>query len=263
MKGVFVIEQTLRDASRKVAAAARRHLGPHPSPDELIAYHAGELSTVAEESLQSHLTLCPECTALVLDLAAFPEVDLAPEDTRAFERLVPPWPGVHRTLLERQAESAAGRWSPRWRERVLLALAAGLFLVTVGLTYRVVTIETRSAVEKVRGDLPLVTLTAEEAIRSRGEQRLSIRADRFNLLLFLANPGSYERYTLQAVADADPAPEVVWRLDELIPSTEGVFLVVGLSQQELPPGAYTLELYGGRASDLTLLAEYQVLIEYN
>ena len=64
---------SFREAMRARAAEARRGLGEHPPVATLVAYHGGRLSPEEEESLRDHLTLCPECQELVLDLAAFDE----------------------------------------------------------------------------------------------------------------------------------------------------------------------------------------------
>ena len=43
----------------------------HPTPEELDAYHAKELSSEEEERIREHLVACRECADLVLDLQAF------------------------------------------------------------------------------------------------------------------------------------------------------------------------------------------------
>ena len=254
----------LREATRLIAATARHHLGPHPPPAELIAYHAGELSAADEARLQAHFALCPECTAAVLDLASFPRIELRPGATEPLAEMLPDWQSVRASWQESEVEPparSAGR-PPARRERLVLALAAGLFLALLGMSYRLHVVERRSPeAELARGDLPLFTLTAEGASRSRGEERLSISGDRFSLMLFLANPGSYRKYSLAAFSARDKT--VVWRLDRLQPTSAGTFLVVGLSRRELPPGSYTLRLYGDEVAGPKLLAEYSLSIEYS
>jgi hypothetical protein len=61
----------LDKALRDLAARARRDLGPHPTPEQLAAYHAGELPDDEVERIQDHLVLCHECSELLLDLADF------------------------------------------------------------------------------------------------------------------------------------------------------------------------------------------------
>lgn len=54
----------------------------HPIPEELLAYADGQLSPLAEEEIKQHLAHCQQCTLLVEDLAAWPELE-APNE--AFE----------------------------------------------------------------------------------------------------------------------------------------------------------------------------------
>lgn len=255
-------EDNLRDATRKIAASARRHLGAHPSPEELIAYHGGRLSAADEERLQDHLSLCPECTATVLDLASFPDVQSRPGGP---EPPVPPWQSVRAGLQEEEQEqeqeqepAEAGEGRPR-RGKLFLALAATFLLATLGLSYWLGTLNPRSVEGGfARGDLPLFTLAPQGADRIRGEGRISVPGDRFNLMLYVANPGSSGSYALEATSAGNPRA-AAWRLEDLVPTSEGMFLVVGLSRRELPSGRYHLRLYSGPQR----LAEYEVLIEYN
>lgn len=43
--------------------------GPHPSAEELVAFHAGELPAEAREPLSDHLARCRRCARTLLDLA--------------------------------------------------------------------------------------------------------------------------------------------------------------------------------------------------
>ena len=61
----------LGEALKDLAARARRDLGAHLSPEQLAAYHAGELPEDEVEQIRDHLALCPECGELLLDLADF------------------------------------------------------------------------------------------------------------------------------------------------------------------------------------------------
>jgi putative zinc finger protein len=256
-----VTEDLLRNATRKVAATARRHLGPHPSPEELIAYQAGELSSVQEERLQAHFALCPDCTATVLDLGAFPNLELRVGAPGPLKDLIPDWQSVRERLSEEEPVDAMAqtRGSLPWREKLLVAVAASFFLATVGLSYRVNTLEQRLVKGEVaRGNVPLFTLAAEGVDRIRGQEQVSVSSDRFNLMLFVANPGSYKDYSLEAVSGRDQR-SVIWRLENLVPTSEGIFLISDVSRRELPPGPYLLRLYGGAKR----LAEYQVLFQYD
>jgi hypothetical protein len=63
-------------ALRHLAEQQRRSLTSHPTPQELAAYHAGELPPEAETRILDHLAICRECSDLLLDLAGF--ADLKP-----------------------------------------------------------------------------------------------------------------------------------------------------------------------------------------
>ena len=66
----------LEPAIRALSARAERQLGLHPSPETLVAYHEGGLAGEERERLRDHLALCADCAQLLLDLAAFPEVEV-------------------------------------------------------------------------------------------------------------------------------------------------------------------------------------------
>ena len=60
----------------------RRGLDEHPTPETLVAYHAGELPAAEQEDLRNHLALCHDCADLLLDLVSFAEFT-PPEQTPA------------------------------------------------------------------------------------------------------------------------------------------------------------------------------------
>lgn len=60
---------------KALGAEARRNLGPHLEPEQLLAYRAGELPEAAVESIRDHLALCPDCAQLFLDLIDFESSD--------------------------------------------------------------------------------------------------------------------------------------------------------------------------------------------
>ncbi len=51
----------------------RRDPEEHPSPEELSAYQANELTPEEDERIQDHLAVCQHCTELLLDLEEFLE----------------------------------------------------------------------------------------------------------------------------------------------------------------------------------------------
>ena len=70
-------ENPLKAAARAVMATSLSRSGSHPAPDELVSYHAGQLDDDEREQILRHLAICPECARAALDIANFPDVELA------------------------------------------------------------------------------------------------------------------------------------------------------------------------------------------
>lgn len=70
------LDSHLDDTLRHLAEQQRRSLTSHPTPQDLAAYHAGELPPEAEARILDHLAICRECSDLLLDLSGF--ADLKP-----------------------------------------------------------------------------------------------------------------------------------------------------------------------------------------
>lgn len=77
------------DLQHSLAASARKHRGPHPLPDKLLAYHLGELDNDQEDQIQKHVALCSECALQILDMAEFLDPNPAEaEDDPRIEKLL-------------------------------------------------------------------------------------------------------------------------------------------------------------------------------
>jgi hypothetical protein len=68
----------LADALRLLAEKERSLLTEHPSPTELETYHAGKLSSAAEDRIREHLAVCRDCGDLLLDIAGVAELKPPP-----------------------------------------------------------------------------------------------------------------------------------------------------------------------------------------
>ena len=129
----------LKAALRELAAEESGDAGPHVGVKRLIAYREGTLPAAERESVQEHLSLCPRCTALLLEMrdfeAAAAGIDAGPESLRreAWDSLEGRLPG--KTPAVRPFASAARpQAQPRRRlSRVILAAAAALLLTVLGL----------------------------------------------------------------------------------------------------------------------------------
>lgn len=65
------MSERLKASFRIIAEQMNRESGGHPSAEDLVDYHAGILQPEVEDRLQEHLSVCSECTQLLLDLPAF------------------------------------------------------------------------------------------------------------------------------------------------------------------------------------------------
>jgi hypothetical protein len=130
-----------RTALRDLAAEQSGEAGPHCGMKRLIAYRQGTLSAAEREAVQEHLSLCPRCTALLLELRDFETAaaggDAGPESLRqeAWGSLVRRLPAG--TPPVRLVASAAARPEARRRRRfqmLAVGAAAVLLLALLGLT---------------------------------------------------------------------------------------------------------------------------------
>ena len=125
-------------ALRRLAAAARKGqpADAHPTVEEIIAYHAGELTAERHQALQQHLLLCRDCPELILALDGFAklpegEVEAAPAGMDSA------WEAV-RQQLAAEGWFAGGRgkvvrpWRTLLPPRTLLAAAALVVVASLG-----------------------------------------------------------------------------------------------------------------------------------
>jgi hypothetical protein len=181
------------------------HPEPHPKPDMLAAYHAGELTEPEERRLQDHLVGCPECAALLLDLdgladPGFGAGSLAPADQKALWKSLQaeigkeePAPTALAAVVPLRRRAA----SPRW----LQALAAALLAATIGLSVWVASL--RRTVATLPGPqlhAPAIDLYASGS-RSEGSpasgETVPPGSQFFTLILHPEKPRSTSRYRVE------------------------------------------------------------------
>lgn len=146
----------------------------HPSPDQWLAYHRGELSEDEETRLQEHLVRCRDCFDLAQAAAAFAAPDAEPdageeaEAAALWRRLRPqldPSPSNVR-------EISAGPRRPSRTFRLPTVLAASFFVALVGMT--VWNLRQQSALEALRApkpDAPIFDFSAGERLSSAPRER--------------------------------------------------------------------------------------------
>lgn len=232
----------------------------HPTPDELLHYHVGEVSPEQRESIQDHLALCPECVRTVLDLDTFPNLPVpGPGERLSTEEISVEW-----ERFRKRAEQA--RSSSSWRtfrpSNLPWKLAAALLVVCLGLGIQMVRLQRQvGSLSRPRGGVELVDLSPVESRAERAEGEAQgfqphPWADRLVLILNLVDIRSFPEYEVQiAVADGHE----VWRGRELRRTPEGTF-ALEVSRRFLPSGSYRIRLFGIGPQGATPVAEYSFVL---
>ena len=227
---------------RALAAKARRTLDDHPTPEELVAYRAGELTAEDEERIRDHLALCRDCSQLLLDLKEFE--DAAPEEEAGLSdiQVEAAWRRLRPRLEERKVLT-----SPRWfaSPRFAYGLAAGLFLCTVGLSVWGLSLQ-----QKVRElseplpNAPIGDLHAEGggAVRGGPGEPEILRSRPGGVLVLDFDPRDFRRFDVELRKDGKGG-ELLWSGGGLVESEEGSY-TLGLPRSGFQPGLYWIDLYG-------------------
>jgi hypothetical protein len=206
----------------------------HPSSDQWIAYHRGELAEGEEARLQEHLVRCRDCFDLAEAAAAFAESDAGQEvESTALWRLLRPQLGPSTDNV--RAISAGPRRRPSWTFRLPSSVAALFLVALVGLSAW--NLQLRSSNEALRAPQPNpVIFNMASVERAPGQREQTIPAGLRMLVVFRPHE-ELPAYRL-AIRDAATGRELSFselRRDENLALT--LYLPEGL-----PPGRYRLEL---------------------
>lgn len=215
----------------------------HPSPDQWIAYHRGELAAEEEDRFQEHLVRCRDCFDLAGAAAAFAQPDEEPgageeAETAALWRLLRPQ--LNPPPQNVREISAGLRRRPSRGFHLPSTLAALFFVALVGMTAW--NLQQRSALEALRApraNAPILDLSVGERIP--GQDPTVPAGPR--MLVFYPAP-ELAAYRL-VIRDAATGGEL--STHELRPDED---FALTLYLPDLRPGRYRLELSdgsGGRA----------------
>jgi hypothetical protein len=260
------------------------HPEPHPEPDVLAAYHAGELTEPEERRLQDHLVGCPECAALLLDLdgladPGFGAGSLAPADQEAL------WRSLQAEIRKEEAPVPLAPVVPLRRRTLsppwLPALAAALLAVTIGLSAWVVSLQrkvgslhhTVQELSQAQPNPAVIQLFPITVRGKLGSQGMVVPADaprRLTLLLYVPEPPrGVTRYRATPYRATRYRAEVV-RGGKVLKEVSGLVFQKDLDgvtlewlRDELGPGDYRLRLFGGAGKGATEepVAEYPLHVE--
>jgi hypothetical protein len=212
--------------------------GEHLSLESLFAYRRQALPSADRQAAQEHLSDCPQCAELLLDLDAFDAPEL-PQDRHLWEddlRTV-----EQRLRQDRQQKNDRERSDPPargWGFWAGYALAATLLIATVGLTVRLAMqqelLETPRSFQPFDWDLeqrsaetpPILPLTATD--------------DGLALYIYPDSTDAYPEYALRL---EQPQGTEVWRREGLR-AGRGDPIRLFLPRAALPPGTSVLRLFG-------------------
>ncbi|MEE8523829.1 MAG: hypothetical protein V3T72_07835 [Thermoanaerobaculia bacterium] len=260
----------LADALRAANEDARSEIAAHPGPDELLAYHAGELADDKKEELRDHLAVCRECTRTVLDVASFPE--LLPRDPeRALSRrqLADEIAAIRSRLVDERSPLAevvplppprAPRiYPPAWPIAAMLALAAA------GLSFWVHSL--RGTVSSLHEPTPnswTASLTGTERSGQSGPETVEFTEgqERRSLTFNYLDPAGRE-FSDYAIEIFAMDGELVWGTEDLRPHPQIGNFSLGLHRDFLAAGEYRFVLYGLEQEARERLASYLVRIDYH
>jgi hypothetical protein len=238
----------------------------HPSTKHLIAYQRGRMPPAEEAAIREHLSLCQECTGLVLDAADFFADDQDEEATPA--DLEASWQRICEAMRipdERSPAPALALGGPL-RSPLLqslafaYALAATFAAVSVGLF--VFAAGGKGPPLQPQANVRIYDLTSSNSQRGDETKLSSIRfRSPVDSALLILNPAQVPAPSAQhgvRIRRGDAA--LVWQSEDLAPEPTGGFHL-GLPAGALLPGKYHLELYEIAAGRETPLGNYSIAIE--
>lgn len=259
-------------ALRHLAEQQRRSLTSHPTPQELAAYHAGELPPEAEARILDHLAICRECSDLLLDLSGF--ADLKPPagmPELTDQQVEQDWQALRKRMgqgeerKERTAEvvpiRSAGpapkseRTFPVW-----LPVAASL-LAVLGFSFGlyqsslVAKLERRFDERNLPWSPAAVSLD-NETVRSGEQQDVKRITSEGGAILSL--------YPDSEVTFPAYEAEIVGRatVKATPPREEGLPIALVIPPRYLEPGrTYEIQLYGISGSERTGVGRYQIQVD--
>lgn len=265
--------EKLSEALRLLIAEGDPQQEGHPSVDELIAYCDRKIASGPErERIQRHLSECIECTHTVLDLEAFPDVEL--RDERAYssaEEEADQWRALKRLMaLESPTVSSQHATVAGLRRRFVGATvraAAALFLAVLGLgawtfhLHRRAERLTRALAEPqanvfVSDLMPTTASDARDAVAGSILRAPSATSE----VVLILNLGDLRQFADYKVEVVDARGARLWEQRGLQRGPEGNFSI-SLPRPSLPAGSCEIRLFGLAGSREIPLATYLVQFE--
>jgi hypothetical protein len=224
----------------------------HPTPEELAAYHANELTPEEDERIREHLVVCRECSNLVLGLQAL--LDAAyeePSNVADLKQVAVRNALREKVFVQPAATQAPVRTEPRRRRSALWpawGLAALLAVAISGaLVYRALLPDTPPA------ETQITTLDPIGSFRS-GVPGIEIETvPRSNEIVLRVDGLSYSEYVAE-IRQGGREVETLTGLRE----DEPLNVPLGALGSSLEPGDYEIFLFGLQEGRRKEAGSYQV-----
>jgi hypothetical protein len=290
----------LKAVLQELAQEEQRSLSVHATPEELIAYHAGNLSRENDERLQSHLVWCRECLDLLLDWMKFTQ----PEERQpqiSDAQVAAAWQAMRQQLY---AVDTPKVLPTLWGQRLARAFAptgilqvamAAMMLVSLGLSAWVVSLyqqndrlaeeqaqreqamahqsedyqrqitELRQRLSQPQLNIPIEDLRPQETIRGQGStptvKTITVSAG-VSFFPVILNVSAPPSYPEYTLEILDQSGNRIWHGGGLQPQTRFGVFTVALPCQILPAGQYQIRISGRRAGQEHPVESYMLRIQY-
>ncbi len=215
----------------------RRDPEEHPSPEQLSAYQAGELTPEEDARIQDHLAVCGHCTELLLDLEELlePAVTAAAEPAADFEAAAD-WKRLREGRGGRAVKPEPLRANMPGRDyrivrslRTYKALAAVLAAMVVGLSWHALRREGQLEILPPQKTIHFATTRGSGQTGKPLEIHLPFG-------LGFSTSADYPEYRVQILASDGRA-----RYSADTPLSQGI---IPLKTGALSPGTYKVQLSG-------------------
>jgi hypothetical protein len=231
-------------------------LAVHPDPETLFDYLAGQVPSDEADRLREHFASCPDCCGVLLAVESYE--GLAEElGIEAGEQAT-----VWSRIEERIAPGASVRM-PRHRRSAFLpwALAASLLLASVGLSFRVASLQGRVVGLSSPSTAAVIDLLPEgEVLRGGPADAVKLPRDSSNVVLIL-NTFETRPFSAHKVVLKD-GERIVWIYPDLRPNHDGYFaLTVPQAWCSISTGRLQIELYGQADGQEELIGTYSAQFE--
>ena len=255
--GKPAFEDALKDL-----AARRRRMAEHPSPDELLAYHVGELPSEEIERVQDHLAVCGECTQLVLSLGPLSHPEAGAKALSIEQGQVDSaW-----KRLQGQAEVPAQKTPAKifpfsLSLREVAALAAAFLVGALGVSLWRMAQEIATSPGNLGGGSHIVDLVSASLGTTRGSQPVEEvpRGRLLNFALSLPPDPVHSLYRVELTQPSASGSEILWQLRlRRSRDTLNVWLPHGL----LDSGSYRFQVWGLQGGEWELVDGYSVRLEF-